>query len=325
MLFLPERARIEPRGVEVIRLPIPLSPAPARVAAERFHFPRAAKRSGIALLDTDHYPIPPLPRGVRLVASVHDLRALADLPGIALHRRLLARRIYRSSLARADAIVAVSAFTASEIEGRLGVPRERVSVVPNAADHLRAPETPPAPGDFLLHVGHLEPRKNLGLLVAALPLLERRGLRPRLLLVGREGTRGTVRRLRDLAARLGVGDLLELPGPRSDSELATLYASCLAAVFPSLYEGFGIPLLEAMRCGAPVLASNAGAHPEVAADAALFFDPRDPEELAARIASVASGGATRERLGEAGRRRAARFSWRESAEGLAALYRSLAG
>jgi glycosyltransferase involved in cell wall biosynthesis len=323
VLFLPERARIEPRGVEVVRLPIPLSPSAARIAAERIHLPRAAKGSGVGLLDTDHYPIPPLPRGIRLVATVHDLRALADLPGIALHRRLFARRVYRSSLAKADAIVAVSEFTASEIAGRLGIPRGRVSVVPNAADHLRAPETPPAAGGFLLHVGHLEPRKNLDLLVEALPPLQRRGLRPRLLLVGREGRRGTVRSLRGLAARLGVGDLLDLPGARSDSELATLYASCLAAIFPSLYEGFGIPLLEAMRCGALVLASNAGAHPEVAAEAALLFDPRDPEDLASRIASAATGGATRERLVEAGKRRAAQFSWRNSAGNLAAVYRSI--
>ncbi|HET6201958.1 MAG TPA: glycosyltransferase family 1 protein [Planctomycetota bacterium] len=325
VLFLPERARMRPRNVEVAVLPIPSSPTAVRVAAERIHLPRAIRKAGIHLLDTDHYPIPPVPKGTRLVATVHDLRALADVPGIPLHRRLLARRIYRSSVLRADAVVAVSAFTASEIERRLGIPRDRVAVVPNAADHLMPPAFPPPEADFLLHVGHVEPRKNLGVLVEALSLLGRRGSRPRLLLVGREGGKGTCLRLRRLAERIGVGDRLEFAGARTDAELPTLYASCLAAVFPSLYEGFGIPLLEAMRCGAPVLASAAGAHADVAGDAALLFDPSDPEELAARIASVAADPGLRARLREAGRRRAAKFSWRDSAQRLAEVYRSLAG
>ena len=322
MLFLPERARIEPRGVEIVRLPIPLSPTAARVTAERIHLPRAAKGSGVGLLDTDHYPIPPLPRGIRLVATVHDLRALADLPGIALHRRLLARRVYRSSLARADAIVAVSEFTASEIAGRLGIPRGRVSVVPNAADHLRAPETRPAAGGFLLHVGHLEPRKNLRILLEALAILGNRGLQPRLVLAGREGRKGEARALRGLANRLGVARQVEMRGPVDEATLPALYASCSAAVFPSLYEGFGIPLLEAMRCGAPVLASRAGAHPEVAGDAALLFDPREAGELADQVESIEREPGLRARLGKAGAQRAATFSWRRSAERLAMVYGS---
>jgi len=326
VLFVPERVRSVPEAgnLTVVRLPIPLRPLAARIAAERVRLPRAVREAGVAVLDIDHHPVPRLPPGTRVVFTVHDLRALADLPGIPLHRRLLARRVYRSSLERADAVVAVSAFTADEIEHRLGFQRQRIAVVPNAADHLDPPAAPPPLGGFLLHVGHLEPRKNLRLLVEALARLGRRGLRPRLLLVGREGRKGEARALLDLARELRVADRMEISGATSDADLPALYASCLAAVFPSLYEGYGIPLLEAMRCGAPVIASKSGAHPEVAGDAALFFDPRDPDDLAARIASVAGDEGLRARLREAGRRRSSAFCWRRSAERLAEVYRSLA-
>jgi glycosyltransferase involved in cell wall biosynthesis len=290
---------IEPRpNLQVVPLPIPPRPTAVRSMAERFHLPRAAREAGVAILDSDHVPIPPL-RGAKTVATVHDLRALAGYAPA--DRRLVARQIYRASLRRAAAIVAVSRFTAGEIERRLGVTGDRIAVVPNAGDHLAAPEPPSFPGDTLVHVGHLEPRKHLDLLVEAFARVVRRGFPLRLALAGREGTRGAARHLLDLAARLGVRERVRIPGPVAEAELPRLYASCLAAVFPSVYEGFGIPLLEAMRCGAPVLASRAGAHPEVAGDAALFFEPDDEKGLAEEIERIVQEPATRERLREAGK------------------------
>ena len=310
--------------ITFIPLGIPPRPALARAAAERLLLPRAVRRHRLDLLDIDHYPIPPI-RDTPVVATLHDLRHLGGHPRAPLARRLLARRVYATSLARAAAVVAVSAFTARQIEERLGVPRARLTVVPNAADHLESPVRPVAAGDSLLHVGHVEPRKNLEVLIEALPRLDARGIRLRIELAGREGKRGTVRRLRSRAARLGVDDRIRFAGRVPDSDLPRLYGACFAAVFPSKYEGFGIPLLEAMRCGAPVVASNAAAHPETGGDGALYFDPSDPGALASRVERLIREPASREAAREAGRARAAQFSWDRSAERLIEVYRTVAG
>ena len=173
---------------------------------------------------------------------------------------------------RADAVVAVSAFTRDELVELLHVPVERIRIVPNGVDPVFFPDGPSAEGDYVLAVGTLEPRKNLAAAVEAARLA---GVELRV--AGASGWGG-------VAAAGWVGE-------PTDQELAALMRGARCLVYPSLYEGFGLPVLEAMACGTPVVTSRGGATEEVAGGAAVLADPRSP-------ASIADG------IGEATRRRA---------------------
>ena len=164
----------------------------------------------------------------------------------------------------ADAVVAVSEFTRDELVELLGVPAERIRVVPNGVDPVFSPDGPAAEGDYVLAVGTLEPRKNLA---------------------ARSRRRGSRASSCGSAARAGWGgvDVPGWVGEPSDEELAALYRGARCLVFPSLYEGFGLPVLEAMACGTPVVTSRGGATEEVAGGAAVLVDPLDPAAIAAGI------------------------------------------
>jgi glycosyltransferase involved in cell wall biosynthesis len=202
----------------------------------------------------------------------------------------------------ADAVVAVSEFTRDELVELLEVPEERIRVVPNGRDPVFRPEGPRVEGDYILAVGTLEPRKNLGAAVAAAQLA---GVELR------------------VAGASGWGGV-EVPGwvgEPSDDELAALYRGARCLVFPSLYEGFGLPVVEAMACGTPVVTSDSGAMAEVAGGAAVLVDPRSPEAIAEGIATAAS---RRNELVEAGFARAATYTWSAAADQVEQLWRELA-
>ncbi|MFN8223073.1 MAG: glycosyltransferase family 1 protein [Gaiellales bacterium] len=237
-----------------------------------------------------------------LVVTVHDL-ALERLPAVfpRWHRET-GRRALRSAVRVADAVVAVSAFTRDELVELLAVPPERITIVPNGIEPVFSPEGPRAEGDYVLAVGTLEPRKNLAV---ALQAAELAGVELRV--VGATGWGG-----------------VEVPGwvgEASDPELAALYRGARCLVFPSLYEGFGIPVLEAMACGTPVVTSDAGGTAEVAGTAAVLVDPLHPEAVAAGIAEAERD---RDQLVERGLERAASFTWKASADLVEALWRELA-
>jgi alpha-1,3-rhamnosyl/mannosyltransferase len=202
----------------------------------------------------------------------------------------------------ADAVVCVSEFTRDELVELLRLPAERLRIVPNGVDPVFTPAGERAEGDYVLAVGTLEPRKNLeGADVAAR-------------LAGVE--------LR-VAGAVGWGGVAVdgWVGEPSDGELAMLMRGARCLVYPSLYEGFGLPVLEAMACGTPVVTSRGGATEEVAGGAAVLVDPRDPAAIAAGIEEAAR---RREELVAAGRARAAPFTWGRSADLVEALWRELA-
>lgn len=237
-----------------------------------------------------------------LVVTVHDL-ALERLPEVfpRWHRET-GRRALRAGVRAADAVVAVSEFTADELVELLDVPRERIRVVPNGLEPVFTPAGPSADGDYVLAVGTLEPRKNLAV---ALQAAELAGVELR------------------VAGTAGWGGI-EVPGwigEPTDDELAALYRGARCLVFPSLYEGFGLPVLEAMACGTPVVTADAGGTAEVAGDAAVLVDPLVPEAIAEGIKTAAS---EHERLVAAGLERAAAFTWSRSADLVEALWRELA-
>jgi glycosyltransferase involved in cell wall biosynthesis len=260
-------------------------------------------------LDLVHYPLTiALPRVEPNVVTVHDLQHL-ELPHLfSRAERLFRRATHERSARRAHAVVVPSQFVRRSIVERLGVPPERVHAIAHGVDHNRfQPDGGPREG-FLLYPGRPWPHKNHERLFRAFALLRRE--RPELELVltggGHEG--------RPVPPGVTVRGLV------SADELAELYRRAACLVFPSLYEGFGQPPLEAMASGCPVAASRAAAIPEAVGDAAALFDPEEPEDIAAVVAAVLESP---QRFVAAGLDRAARFTWAETARRHEDVYRSI--
>jgi glycosyltransferase involved in cell wall biosynthesis len=240
------------------------------------------------LLWVPHYNAP-LVYGGRMVVTIHDVAPLA-MPEIldSALKRAYAKLLIERSVMQSTSILCVSRFTAEELTRRLRVPAEKMTVTHlgldvnwphTAARHVEADGLP-----YLLYVGNVKPNKNLGLLLRAFSKVM--DFVPyRLVLAGRIRGFGT----NDDAVvhqAEAMGKRVRFAGEVSDAELMQLYAGASASVLPSLYEGFGLPVLEAMRLGCPVVCSTAGALPEVAAEAALYFDPRSEVQLAERLIEV---------------------------------------
>ncbi len=206
-------------------------------------------------------------------------------------------------LAAARRIIAVSEFTRRELIELLHVPEEKIRVVPNGVDDEFTRDGPAADGDYVLAVGTLEPRKNLPSLVEAA-----RRSQVELRVVGARGWGGVE----------VEGNGVRWLGEVSDAELARLYRGARCVAYPSLYEGFGIPVLEAMACGTPVVTSRGTAMEEVADGAAVLVDPNDSAELAAGIERAA---AQRDELVARGLERARAFRWDAIADATVAVYR----
>jgi glycosyltransferase involved in cell wall biosynthesis len=267
--------------------------------------PLQATQAGLDVLHCTTFRAP-LASRVPVVVTVHDLAVLRHPALFPRWTRLYGTIGLRQTLRAADRVVAVSEFTKREVVELARVAEERVRVVPNATDEAFSPEGPTAQGDYVLAVGTLEPRKNLPRLVEA---TRRLGLELRV--VGAEGWGGVTM----------DGTDVRWLGRVPDAQVASLYRGALCFAYPSLYEGFGIPVLEAMRCGAPVVTSAGTAMEEVVGEAAELVDPLDSGSIAAGIERAI---ARREELRAAGLARAGRFSWEAAAEATAAVYRELA-
>jgi glycosyltransferase involved in cell wall biosynthesis len=252
------------------------------------------------------------------------------------HRVAWIERRLPRSLAQAARLVAISDFTAREMVAQLGVDRRRIDVVPLAPSGVFRPMPPPDAAaalarlglirrGFVLSVSTLEPRKNFDRLLAAHARLPAavRVRHPLAIAGGRGWGQALAGAAAEQAAREGS---LRLLGHVSDAELAVLYGSCTVFAYPSLYEGFGLPVLEAMACGAPVVASGTTATGETAGDAALLIDPFDEAEIAEAIARAIEDEALAARLRAAGLARAAGFTWQRTVDSLMATWRrALAG
>jgi glycosyltransferase involved in cell wall biosynthesis len=243
---------------------------------------------------------------VPVVVTVHDLAVFRHPEAFPAWTRAYSTRVVPRVLRSARRIVAVSEFTAAELESVLGVPRGKVSVVPNAVDAGFDLDGPRADGNYLLAVGTLEPRKNLA---RAIEAAGRLGLELRVV-----GARGWGR----VQAR---GEAVTWLGEVDDHELARQYRGALCLVYPSVYEGFGIPVIEAMACGTPVVTSAGGGTEEVAGGAAVLVDPLD---VAAIAAGIEEAVAHSDELRRRGLERVRAFSWDESARRTLDVYREAA-
>jgi glycosyltransferase involved in cell wall biosynthesis len=239
---------------------------------------------------------------VPTVLTVHDLAILRYPQAFPPWHRLYGRAGLGRVLQAADAVVAVSELTKKETVELASVPAERVRVVPNGVDEVFTADGPAAEGSYVLAVATLEPRKNLERVAAAARLA---GVELRV--VGARGWGG-------VDAPGWVGEV-------TDARLAELYRGAECVVYASLYEGFGLPVLEAMACGTPVVTSRGTAMEEVAGGAAVLVDPLDSASIAAGITEAE---ARRDELVPPGRARAAEFTWQRAADAVEALWKELA-
>ncbi len=261
-------------------------------------------------LDLVHYPltiaVPTL--SIPSVVTVHDLQHL-DLPQLfSRSERIFRRRAHEGSARRADAVVVPSQFVRRSVVERLGLSPQLVHAIPHGIDHERFRPADIEREPFLLYPGRPWPHKNHARLFEAFALLRRE--RPELELVLTGGGHES----------RPVPDGVRVAGLVGGDELVSLYRRAACLVFPSLYEGFGQPPLEAMACGCPVAASNAAAIPEAVGDAAALFDPDDPEDIAAVVLAVLESPT---RFVAAGLERAARFTWDATARRHEEVYRSI--
>jgi len=277
--------------------------------------------AALASLDLVHAPspvaVPPAARGQKLVATVHDLAFLVVPECFPRRWRMVHRMGLRAAVKRADVIITPSRNTAEDLLSRTKVDPARVHVIPEGVSTPEEHQDPEEvlrglklPGPYLLFVGTLEPRKNLVRLVRAYRRAATSGLPHALVLAGPLGWhhQGLLREL----ALSGPGEVF-LTGPLSPSQRDALYRQAAAFVYPALYEGFGLPVLEAMARGLPSICSNTSSLPEVAGDAAIGVDPRSVREIAAAIEAVLTDRALADRLSRRGLARAERFSWDEAA------------
>jgi alpha-1,3-rhamnosyl/mannosyltransferase len=249
----------------------------------------------------------------------------------------LLRRVGRSSLLpavarRSPAVVTISETARADLVEALGIRPEKVHVVYGAAppgfrpirnEHVLAAvrEKYALPPEFVLTVGTLEPRKNLARLVRAHGRLRRAGYPHELVLVGPRGWHMAELEYEISALQNGIRLLGYVP----TEDLPSLYSLATAFAYPSIYEGFGLPAVEAMACGVPVIAGEGGAIPEVCGDAALLVDPTSEDELADGLRQVLADGALRETLRARGFERTRRYSWARSAEAMVRVYESVSG
>jgi glycosyltransferase involved in cell wall biosynthesis len=271
---------------------------------------------GIDLVHSTDLVPPPTRRP--LVITVHDVLAVTR-PDLHPPRAVSQQRAQLEALHRAAAVLAVSHSTADDLV-RLGFPASRIEVTGNGRTRFPTPQpVGGVPADFVLAVGGLHRRKGLDVLVRALAGLP--GIHA--VLAGPDAGEGAA--LAQLAADVAVVDRVHFLGAVTDAELAWLYGSAAVLAFPSRAEGFGLPVLEGMDSGLPVVASDLPVLREVAGDAAWFVPPDDAAALARTLGKLLGDASSRAALADAGRRRATDFSWTATAEATAACYRRLVG
>jgi glycosyltransferase involved in cell wall biosynthesis len=286
--------------------------------------PAAADRAGYDVFHAPAYTAP-LRRCRPLVVSIHDV-SYARRPEFYPYRRdPLRRAFYKASAKRADRIVTCSSFSKAEITAAYGIDPDGIDVVPLAAAAVFARQPGRQKERVVLHVGDLHPRRNLHVLVDAVGELKRSEAHAAdvtLVLAGVD--RGELEGLRAQAARLQMPDLIRYVGTPADHELVDWYNRASVVAYPSSYEGFGLPVLEAMACGTPVVASASASIPEVAGDAAMLMTTHDIRAWRDAIGAVLQDPALAGTLSDQGVRRAAAFSWqRTAAETLDAYRRAI--
>jgi glycosyltransferase involved in cell wall biosynthesis len=330
---LPARAR-------VVQLPARLFRSlPARLLFEQLVLPVMAWRYGAEVIHSLHYSLPllSLPPGAgrpRRVVTMHDMTAYL-LPGMHTRAKGAYMRFFiRQAVFRADRLIFVSASALDDCRRWFGLPLAHTAVVHHGKSGAFRPDGPAEalasvrtryelPSRYLLYLGTLEPRKNIPLLLRAFAALAERHPEARLVVAGKKGWHFD--EIFHTAAELDLKDRVGFTGYVDEADKPALMRGALLFLYPSLHEGFGIPVLEAMASGVAVIAGNRTSIPEIAGDGALLVDPESLPQFSHALESLYTDATARAQLAARGLARAAKFSWRKTAEETAAVYRDAAG
>lgn len=332
----PSREQSFPRAANVHGRSILIPDRYVNVIWNRWRVPLPANlfTGKVDIYHGPNFALPPLNKKIARVVTIHDLAFLEHpeyaVPGLTKYLK----KVVPQSLADADVVAAVSQDTANSLSQHFAVPAEKVVVIPNGLrPYFRRITDPVLLGatthkfglkhPLVLGVGTLEPRKNhLGLIRAFHQAQSEKKNRPAMLALA-GGPGWLYDETRQLVADLKLEKKVRFLGPVTDLELVILYSLADVFAFPSFFEGFGVPPLEAMACGTPVITSNTSSLPEVVGDAALTIDPREPDALAAAIKRVLENDALRAELRQKGYERAQLYTWPKSAQKMLTVYEKL--
>jgi len=308
----------------------------AKLWFEQVSFPRACRRQGVELAHVPYFASPLFPT-TPTVVTVHDLIPML-LPAyrgsilVCLYTRLVA-----AAARKADMVLTDSEASKQDIMHLLGIPPERVRVIYLAADDIYQPVLDEhrltvtrrkygLPENYLLYLGGFDQRKNVPTLLKAFAQLAKDS-RAFLVVAGRLPEKGSdfFPDPRPIVQELGIGERVVFSGWVPEEDKPALYSGARALVFPSLYEGFGLPPLEALACGTPVITSNRGSLPEIVGDGSLLLEPDDVEGLVGAMEKLLNDDTLWADLREKGLAHAARFSWKKTARETLAVYRELKG
>lgn len=295
---------------------------------DQFVFPKVAKKADVDILHQPCFSAPVFYRGKKIV-TVHDIIPLKFPGNLPLASRLFYSRWMTYTYNYADYIIADSECTKKDIIKHLKIPAEKIRVIHLAVSNAFRPTSSRVElekvkqkyrtGDkYFIHTGTIEPRKNLPFLVKAYFLAVKAGIEENLVIVGKRGW--YYEDLFKLVKETHLDDRVIFTGYAADSEIPQLYSGATALVFPSLYEGFGFPPLEAASCGTPVISSNTSSLPEVLDKAGILLAPQDEKRWAKAMLNVATDRKLAESLRIAGLAQAKKFSWEATAKKTIEVY-----
>jgi len=292
--------------------------------------PRLLRNNAIDIFHGPAFMAPPFHRGFQSVATIHDLVAFHHPHTIPMKYAFYMRFLIKLMVSRAGGVITDSEFIRNEIIKMFHVDEKKVFAIPIAASEMFKPVEDKSRIEklkelyginkrYFLHVGNIEPRKNLiNLFRACDRIWERLGPDFQLVVVGKKGW--LYKEIFDTLSGTKCAHDVVFTGYVYEEDIPALYSGADFFIFPSIYEGFGLPILEAMRCGTPVITSNVSSMPEVAGDAALYVDPRKTEDIAEKILELAYNKTLREKMREKGFQQAAKFSWEKTARKILNVY-----
>lgn len=304
---------------------------PQRLFWDQISFPRKAKKAKVDLLHQPCFSAPLFYKG-KIVVTCHDLISIFFPENLPLASRLFYSKWMPYSYRRADMIIAISEHTKKDIMTLLKIPEEKIRVIHSAANKDFQPVRSKAMIEmvqkkyhtgqkYFLDVGTIEPRKNLPFLVRDYALAVKQGVEENLVITGKKGW--YYENLFELVDKLNLGKKVIFTGYVDEKDLPALYSGATAFVFPSIYEGFGLPPLEAMACGVPVISSNTSSLPEVVDGAGILLPPKDEQVWADNMVKISRDKKLALNLSRLGLIQAKKFSWEETARKTFLVYKEL--